>query len=200
MDLWTLFLLVSSGVYGPSVHFFKVWKHHRTWKMDGFQFQGICFSEKKGQFSGEQNTAAVKNFLMFRSAGLGSILGFSFNAQHQYCRSYMASWWGLEGILGVLGGLMTRWWFQIFFIFTPKFGKGWTHFDLYFSKGLTPPTRWVKGVFHVHCTHTRKSLTAGTKWRFGKWCFAFQSHDVQIQITKTTHGTLKQSKKWVVWR
>ena len=29
----------------------------------------------------------------------------------------------------------TRWWFQIFFIFTHVWGR-WTHFDEYFSKGL----------------------------------------------------------------
>ena len=34
----------------------------------------------------------------------------------------------------------TRWWFQIFFIFTPKIGED-SHFDEYFSKGLKPPTR-----------------------------------------------------------
>jgi len=33
---------------------------------------------------------------------------------------------------------MTGWWFQIFFIFTPKIGED-SHFDL-FSKGLKPPS------------------------------------------------------------
>ena len=40
----------------------------------------------------------------------------------------------------------TRWWFEIFFIFTPKIGEG-VQFDEYFSNGLVqPPTRrwWVE--------------------------------------------------------
>ena len=32
----------------------------------------------------------------------------------------------------------TRWWFQIFLIFTPNFGED-SHFDSYFSKGLKKP-------------------------------------------------------------
>ena len=35
---------------------------------------------------------------------------------------------------------ISRWWFQICFIFTPKIGEG-SHFDSYFSRGLKPPTR-----------------------------------------------------------
>ena len=36
--------------------------------------------------------------------------------------------------------LSSRWWFQTFFIFTPKIGED-SHFDSYFSKGLVqPPT------------------------------------------------------------
>ena len=35
---------------------------------------------------------------------------------------------------------LSRWWFQIFFISTPTWGR-WTHFDSYFSIGLVqPPT------------------------------------------------------------
>ena len=34
---------------------------------------------------------------------------------------------------------LTRWWIQIFFIFTPKIGED-SQFDLYFSNGLKPPT------------------------------------------------------------
>ena len=35
---------------------------------------------------------------------------------------------------------IARWWFQIFFIFTPKIGED-SHFDEYFSNGLVqPPT------------------------------------------------------------
>ena len=34
---------------------------------------------------------------------------------------------------------MTGWWFQTFFIFTPKIGE-MIQFDSYFSKGLKPPT------------------------------------------------------------
>ena len=34
----------------------------------------------------------------------------------------------------------SRWWFEIFFIFTPTWGR-WTHFGSYFSSGLKPPTR-----------------------------------------------------------
>ena len=36
--------------------------------------------------------------------------------------------------------MMTRWWFQTFFIFTPKIGEI-IQFDEYFSNGLKPPTR-----------------------------------------------------------
>ena len=37
---------------------------------------------------------------------------------------------------------MTRWWFQIFLMFTPKIGE-MIQFDGYFSTGLVqPPTRW----------------------------------------------------------
>ena len=35
-----------------------------------------------------------------------------------------------------------RWWFEIFFIFTPKIGE-MIQFDEYFSDGLKPPTRYV---------------------------------------------------------
>ena len=38
---------------------------------------------------------------------------------------------------------VSRWWFQIFFMFTPKIGED-SHFDSYFSKGLVqPPTTVV---------------------------------------------------------
>ena len=33
----------------------------------------------------------------------------------------------------------SRWWFQIFFIFTPKIGEDF-QFDEYFSNWLKPPT------------------------------------------------------------
>ena len=37
---------------------------------------------------------------------------------------------------------ISRWWFQIFFMFTPIWGR-WTQFDSHFSKGLVqPPTRF----------------------------------------------------------
>ena len=36
---------------------------------------------------------------------------------------------------------MTRWWFQIFFIFIPIWGR-FPFWRAYFSKGLKPPTRW----------------------------------------------------------
>ena len=36
---------------------------------------------------------------------------------------------------------ISRWWFQICFLFTPKLGERWTHFDSYFSMGLKAPTR-----------------------------------------------------------
>ena len=39
--------------------------------------------------------------------------------------------------------ILSRWWFQIFFIFTPKFGED-SQFDKYFSDGLVqPPTSFV---------------------------------------------------------
>ena len=50
-----------------------------------------------------------------------------------------------------------RWWFQIFFMFTPIWGR-WTHFDFYFSNGLVqPPTsirpqeQGKKTFFHSDC-------------------------------------------------
>ena len=44
---------------------------------------------------------------------------------------------------------MSRWWFQLFFIFNPENWGRWTQFDSYFSKGLVqPPTRcpYLEGV------------------------------------------------------
>ena len=40
----------------------------------------------------------------------------------------------------------SRWWFQIFFIFTPKIGE-MIQFDSYFSKGLKPPTSSILAEF-----------------------------------------------------
>ena len=40
-----------------------------------------------------------------------------------------------------------RWWFQIFFMFTPKIGED-SHFDSYFFwDGLKPPTRYCLAIF-----------------------------------------------------
>ena len=45
-------------------------------------------------------------------------------------------------------GYFSRWWFQIFFIFNPIWGR-WTHFGEYFSDGLKPPTSFLlKGNFY----------------------------------------------------
>ena len=43
---------------------------------------------------------------------------------------------------GVTDQWLSRWWFQIFFIFSPKIGEI-SNFDEYFSKGLKPPTSCV---------------------------------------------------------
>ena len=41
--------------------------------------------------------------------------------------------------------IIPRWWFQIFFIFTPTWGNDpiWL---IYFSNGLKPPTRYFRGI------------------------------------------------------
>ena len=46
---------------------------------------------------------------------------------------------------------MTRWWFQIFCIFIPIWGR-WTHFDDHIcSKGLVqPPARWAQFTENFH--------------------------------------------------
>ena len=44
------------------------------------------------------------------------------------------------GTLEALHLWLTRWWFQIFFIFTPLWGR--FPFWLIFSRGLKPPTSW----------------------------------------------------------
>ena len=55
------------------------------------------------------------------------------------------------------GCIMARWWFQIFFIFTPTWGR-WTHFDEYFSTGLVqPPTSHG---FFVMFFHTKEKMTS----------------------------------------
>ena len=46
----------------------------------------------------------------------------------------------LHCILHPFQTLITRWWFQIFFIFIPTWGRK-SQFDSYFSNGLKPPTR-----------------------------------------------------------
>ena len=51
--------------------------------------------------------------------------------------------WKIQGSNG-----KNCWWFQIFFIFTPKLGEDF-QFDWYFSKGLKPPTEWYGCYFLV---------------------------------------------------
>ena len=50
-------------------------------------------------------------------------------------------WGKVMATYGIFSSWLTRWWFQIFFVFHPYF-----HFDWYFSNGLKPPTRagWLR--------------------------------------------------------
>ena len=61
-----------------------------------------------------------------------------------------SSWWFRKYMKIPKGQKLfkARWWFQIFFIFTPKIGED-SHFDEYFSKGLKPPTS--KAIHSVLC-------------------------------------------------
>ena len=61
---------------------------------------------------------------------LGSCLGFGTWESPAISRVILA-WWNI---------IDTSWWFQAFFIFTPKLGED-SQFDWYFSKGLKSPTR-----------------------------------------------------------
>ena len=65
--------------------------------------------------------------------GIGDLfIGFAFRKSILKC---------LHCILHPFQTLITRWWFQIFFIFIPTWGRK-SQFDTYFSKGLVqPPTR-----------------------------------------------------------
>ena len=59
-------------------------------------------------------------------------------------KGWKKCWWqaGREGVQveDESENPIIGWWFQIFFMFTPKIGKGF-QFDRYFSNGLKPPTR-----------------------------------------------------------
>ena len=58
---------------------------------------------------------------------------------------------------------MTRWWFQIFFMFTPIWGR-WTHFGSYFSTGLVqPPTSQPQLISKNVVSNTSFSY----RWYFG---------------------------------
>ena len=76
-------------------------------------------------------------------------------------------------LLGFSWNKPSAWWFQIFFIFTPIWGR-WTHFDVYiFQKGwfnhqLDHPF-WGGKIyfgFNIHLTHQLPTLTRNAKsWR-----------------------------------
>ena len=77
---------------------------------------------------------------------------------------------GCQGRGRFLGSnIITRWWFQILFIFIPIWGR-WTHFDSYFSKGLVhPPTRFGSDSFWTTCNQTtglKNSIAANVSMSF----------------------------------
>ena len=52
------------------------------------------------------------------------------------------------------------WWFQIFFIFTPKLGED-SHFDFFFSKGLKPPIIVHLARYSIFVAKKAPSATTG---------------------------------------
>ena len=66
----------------------------------------------------------------YERSGGGSRSGWSRRGPAELKESHQVTW--------------SRWWFELFFIFTPKIGEGF-QFDEYFSNGLKPPTSDLSG-------------------------------------------------------
>ena len=130
----------SSFLEGPHPKKFK-----NTWPTMANNFVTVLFLKRqKNRALGVLETVSGVMFLVFFLPSVPSrwlekmipqkILEFihshSENYRHQYSQS--------------------GWWFQIFFIFTPKIGEDF-QFDSYFSDGLKPPTsQWFWRTFRTY--------------------------------------------------